>query len=80
MQQEEVVRVGDSIECFEGHRAVIEKIKMLSTGEFIERYKYDGVDAYDIMLFLKDSTGVIKICFKNAPKKIIKDNTKCLKR
>ncbi len=80
MQQKEVVNVGVAIECFKGHKAVIEKIKMISTGEFIERYKYDGADAYDIMLILKDDTGIIKLCFKNAPKKIIKDNTKCLKR
>jgi hypothetical protein len=80
MQQEEVVKVGDAIECFEGHRAVIEKIKMISMGEFIERYKYDGTDAYNVMLILKDGTGIIKLCFKNAPKKIIKDDAKCLKR
>jgi len=80
MQQEEVVKVGDAIECFKGHSAIIEKIKMISTGEFIKQYEYDGVDAYDIMLILKDSTGIVKLCFKNAPKKIIKDDAKCLKR
>jgi len=80
MQQEEIVKVGDTIECFEGHNAVIEKIKIISTGKFIEQYKYNGNDAYDIILILKDGAGIIKLCFKNAPKKIIKDDTKCLKR
>ena len=80
MHWEEIVKVGDTIECFKGHSAVIEKIKMISTSEFIEQYQYDGTDAYDIMLILKDDTGVIKLCFKNAPKKIIKDDAKCLKR
>jgi len=80
MLYEETVRIGDTIECFEGHGAVIEKIKMISTGEFIEQYQYDGTDAYDIMLILKDDTGMIKLCFKNAPKMIIKDDVKCLKR
>ena len=74
------MKVGDIVECFEGHSAVIEKIRVISKEEFIEQYKYDGADAYDNMLILKDSTSVIKICFKSAPKKIIKDNTKCLKR
>ena len=80
MRQEEIVKIGDTIECFEGHRAVIEKIKMISTDEFIGQYKYDGTDAYDIMLILKDDTEIIKLCFKNAPKKIIKDNARCQKR
>ena len=80
MQQEEVVRAGDSIECFEGHRAVIEKIKIISTEKFIKQYKYDGIDAYDVMLILKDGTGIIKLCFKNAPKNIIKDDAKCQKK
>jgi len=58
MLYEETVRIGDTIECFEGHNAVIEKIKIISTGEFIEQYQYDGTDAYDIMLILKDDTGI----------------------
>ena len=69
MQQEEIVKIGDTIQCFEGHSAIIEKIKIISTGEFIGQYKYDGTDAYDIMLILKDGSGMIKMCFKDAPKK-----------
>jgi hypothetical protein len=69
MHNEEIVKIGDAIECFKGHSAIIEKIKIISTGEFVQEYKYDG-NGYDIMLILKDNSSMVNICFKDAPKKL----------
>jgi len=68
MQQEEIIKIGDVIECFEGYRAVIEKIKIISTGKFVDKCRYNG-NGYDIMLILKDGSGTLKMCFEGAPKK-----------
>jgi hypothetical protein len=69
MQQKEVIRVGDTIECYKWHKAVVEKIKIISTGKFVEKCKYSG-NGYDIMLVLKNNSGSFKMCFKDAPIKI----------
>ena len=49
MQQEEIIRIGDTIECYKWQKAMVEKIKIISTGEFVEECKYNG-NGYDIML------------------------------
>ena len=69
MQQKEKIRVGDTIECYKWHKAMVEEIKILSTGEFVEECEYNG-NGYDIVLVLKSNLGRFKMCFKDAPVKI----------
>ena len=68
MQQEKVVRVGDVIECFKWHRRIVEKIRIISAGKFVNECHYNG-NGYDIMLILKGDSGSTKMSFKDAPKK-----------
>lgn len=69
MYQEEIIRIGDMVECYRWQKAVVEKIRIISTGKFVEECKYNG-NGYDIMLILKSGSGNINMCFKNAPIKI----------
>lgn len=70
MPKEIILKVGDAIEYFSGRSAVIEKIRIISTGELVEQYKYDG-QGYDIVLTLKDKLGMIDLWLKDTPIRIL---------
>jgi len=66
MPQTIILKVGDAIEYFKGRSAVIEKIRIISTGQLVERYKYCG-EGYDIALTLKNEVGIINLWVKDTP-------------
>jgi len=51
MSQEIILKIGDTIEYAQGLRALIEKIRIISTGKFVEEYAYSG-DSNDVVLTL----------------------------
>lgn len=69
MQQEKIIRIGDVIECYKSQKAIVEKILIISTGRFVKEWEHNG-NGYDIMLILKNDLGNMRVCFKDAPKKI----------
>lgn len=60
-----MLKIGDMIEYSSGYTAVIEKIRVISTGEFVEQYEYNGSDE-DIVLTLKNDHGITNLWLKDA--------------
>ena len=61
-----MIKVGDVVEYVAGLKAVVEKIKIISTGEFVGESRYGDI-GYDILLVLRDSRGAFKLCFEKRP-------------
>jgi len=64
MSQEIKLRVGDTIEYSNGQKGLIEKIRIISTGKFLEEYEYDG-DGHDLVLTLRVDNSVTNLWVKN---------------
>lgn len=65
MPQEIILRIGDTIEYANGHRGLIEKIRIISSGKLVEEYGYDG-DGHDLVLTLRCNNSVTNLWVKDA--------------
>jgi hypothetical protein len=70
MPKKMVIKIGDTIGYPDNRTATIEKIRMVSKGEFIEECKYGGEED-DIVLTLRDGTGTIDLWLKNNPIRLL---------
>ena len=64
MPQKIVLNIGDSIKYSGECTGIIEKIRIISTGNYIEQYEYNGNDE-DIVLTLKNDHGVTSLWLKD---------------
>ena len=55
MPQEIKLRVGDTIDYGNDRKGQIEKIRIISSGKFVEEYEYDG-DGHDLVLTLRNNS------------------------
>ncbi|MDD5652901.1 MAG: hypothetical protein PHT31_01900 [Candidatus Omnitrophica bacterium] len=56
--------IGDTIKYSGEHTGVIDKIRVISTGNYIEQYEYNGSDE-DIVLSLKNDHGIANLWLKD---------------
>jgi len=66
MSKKVILKIGNMVGYSDNKKAVIEKIRIISKAEFIEEYKYNG-EADDIVLTLRDDTGILNLWLKNNP-------------
>lgn len=66
MQKGEIIKIGDTVECCKRQKAVVEKIRIISTAEFVGRIKYNG-KGDNVVLTLRDSIGVYNFWLKDSP-------------
>jgi len=64
MPQEIKLRVGDDVDCGNGITGQIEKIRIISSGKFVEECEYDG-DGHDLVLTLRSNNNVTNFWVKN---------------
>lgn len=64
MPQEIKLRVGDTINYGNGKKGQIEKIRIISSGKFLEKYEYDG-DGHDLVLTLRVNNSVTNLWVKD---------------
>jgi|GEM_PF-901226 len=64
MPQEIILRIGDTIEYSNGQKGLIEKIRIISSGKFVEEYDYDG-DGHDLVLTLRCNNSVTNLWVKD---------------
>lgn len=64
MPQETILRIADTIEYSNGQKGVIEKIRIISSGKFIEEYAYDG-DGHDLVLTLRYNSSMTNLWVKD---------------
>ena len=67
-----LLKLGDMIERPDNGKALVEKIRIISRGEFIPHIKYDG-KCDDIVLTLRDDIGVFSLWLKDNPIRILED-------
>jgi len=60
MSQEIKLRLGDIIDYGNDQKGQIEKIRIISSGKFIEEYEYDG-DGQDLVLTLHSNNSVTNL-------------------
>jgi hypothetical protein len=65
MPQEIKLKVGDTIGYGNGKKGQIEKIRIISSGKFVEECEYDG-DGHDLVLTLRCNNGVANLWVKEA--------------
>ncbi|MCX5692641.1 MAG: hypothetical protein NTX47_03035 [Candidatus Omnitrophica bacterium] len=65
MPQEIILRLRDTIDYGNGKKGQIEKIRIISNGQPLEQYKYDG-KGDDIVLTLKDNSSSTNLWLKDA--------------
>ncbi len=61
-----ILKMGDIVECHDKSKAVIEKIRIISTAKFIDQVKYNG-KGDDIVLILRDNVGIYNYWLKDNP-------------
>jgi hypothetical protein len=66
MSTKTILKIGDMIGYSDNKKAMIEKIRIISKGEFVEQYIYDS-EAEDVVLTLNDNIGVFNLWLKNNP-------------
>lgn len=67
-----ILKIGDMIECHVNNKAVIEKIRIISTAKFVDQVKYDG-KGDNIVLTLRDDAGVCNFWLKDNPIRILEE-------
>lgn len=58
------LKIGDKIRYLDNHNGVIDRIRIISSGKFVEQYEGD---INKVVLTLKDKIGVINIWPKKTP-------------
>ena len=64
MPEEIILKVTDTIECSNGQKGIIEKIRIISSGRFLEEYVYDG-RGQDLVLTLRGNNSLINLWVKD---------------
>jgi hypothetical protein len=64
MPQEIKLRLGDTIDYGNGRKGQIEKIRIISSGKFVEEYKYNG-DGHDLVLILRCNNSITNLWVKD---------------
>jgi len=64
MPQKIVLNIGDSIKYSGECTGIIEKIRIISTGNYIEQYEYNG-NGEDIVLTLRNDHGITNLWLKD---------------
>lgn len=64
MPQEIKLRLGDTVDYGNGKKGQIEKIRIISSGELVEEYEYDG-DGHDLVLTLRVNNSVTNFWVKD---------------
>ncbi len=59
-----VLNIGDTIKYFEDCAGIIEKIRVISKGHYINQFEYRGNDE-DIVLTLKNDHGITNLWLKD---------------
>jgi hypothetical protein len=62
--EEIILKVADAIEYSNGQRGIIEKIRIISSGRFLEEYEYDG-RGQDLVLTLRGNNSLINLWVKD---------------
>ena len=60
MSRNVILNIGDTIKYSGDSTGIIENIRVISTGNYIEQYEYNGNDE-DIVLTLKNDHGVTNL-------------------
>ena len=60
MPEEIILKVADTIECSNGQKGVIEKIRIISSGRFLEEYVYVG-RGQDLVLTLRGNNSLTNL-------------------
>jgi hypothetical protein len=64
MSRNVILNIGDTIKYSGDSTGIIENIRVISTGNYIEQYEYNGNDE-DIVLTLKNDHGVTNLWLKD---------------
>jgi uncharacterized protein YkvS len=64
MPQEIILKVTDTIEYSNGQKGIIEKIRIISSGRFLEEYEYDG-NGQDLVLTLRCNNNITNLWVKD---------------
>jgi len=64
MPQKIVLNIGDSIKYSGECTGIIEKIRIIATGNYIEQYEYNG-NGEDIVLTLRNDHGITNLWLKD---------------
>ena len=64
MSRNVILNIGDAIKYSGDSTGIIENIRVISTGNYIEQYEYNGNDE-DIVLTLKNDHGVTNLWLKD---------------
>jgi len=64
MSRNVTLNIGDTIKYSGDSTGIIENIRVISTGNYIEQYEYNGNDE-DIVLTLKNDHGVTNLWLKD---------------
>ena len=64
MSQELKLSVGDAIDYGNGRKGQIEKIRIISSGKFVEECEYDG-DGHDLVLTLRRNNSINNLWVKD---------------
>ncbi len=64
MSRNVTLNIGDTIKYSGDSTGIIENIRIISTGNYIEQYEYNGNDE-DIVLTLKNDHGVTSLWLKD---------------
>ena len=68
MPNDKILRIGDLVGYLAGQRGRIEKIRIISSGEFVPEFKYNKKEAgNDIVLTLSHNHGVLDLWLKKTP-------------
>lgn len=65
MSRNVTLTIGDTIKYSGDCTGIIEKIRIISTGNYTEQYEYNGNDE-DIVLTLKNDHGITNLWLKDA--------------
>ncbi len=66
MPEKIILKVGDIVEYSYGRKGLIEKIRIISTGEFVEEYAH-GDDGKNLVLTLKNGQDIVNLWLKDTP-------------
>jgi hypothetical protein len=64
MPEEIILKLTDTIECSNGQKGIIERIRIISSGRFLEEYVYDG-RGQDLVLTLRGNNSLINLWVKD---------------